>query len=218
MNKTHSLTPSELFDACPALFSNIRVNRRRSNLPGQRPYSDAIAPDVVIHAASISPMANGPAGFGFLIQNGERSENMSDYIRASDRSSVAFRLLEHAFFNAAFRRGSLYILTPASHVTEALVNGSVSQWKASGWRNEQGEQVENFDRWENLLNWMGDRGEDGVRIFHTKDGPQIEKCRRLAWHAVKTRGVYLGRRFRQKDPNRKLHSRLTRYTKGISAM
>ena len=126
----------------------------------------------------------GPGGYGLVIRDGddviERSQGFR--LTTNNRMELMGVLAGLAFTADSGRKRSTVVSSDSRYVVNAIENGWLKRWEASGWKTKSG-RIKNVDLWEQMLTYLEDREVEFRWVKGHSGHPENERCDELVQQA-----------------------------------
>ncbi len=183
INQIETLSESELaqvskyiqsFRSRPAKSSTKPIINKASNSS-----KAASANTIVIYTDGACTGNPGKGGYGAVIIDGDRREELSDGYRLTTNNRMemmgAIAALESLKSNSKVRLHS-----DSKYIVDAVVKGWAKKWQRNGWKRNSKEMAKNPDLWQELLDLCKIHDVEFVWVKGHAGIPENERCDRLA--------------------------------------
>ena len=121
----------------------------------------------------------GKGGYGAVIINGDRREELSDGYRLTTNNRMemmgAIAALESLPSNSKVK-----LHTDSKYIVDAVVKGWAKKWQRNGWKRNSKEMAKNPDLWQEILDLCKIHDVEFAWVKGHSGIPENERCDRLA--------------------------------------
>jgi len=130
----------------------------------------------------------GPGGYGVVIINGNKTEELSGGYRltTNNRMELAACIVG---LNKFKQKTSITMFCDSKYVVYGIMKGWAKRWKENGWMRTKTERALNPDLWEQLLNLCKNHDVELKWVKGHAGNIDNERCDRLASQAARKKNL-----------------------------
>ncbi|MGL5939893.1 MAG: ribonuclease HI [Waterburya sp.] len=134
---------------------------------------------VIIYTDGACTGNPGAGGYGAVIINGDRREEMANGYKLTTNNRMEM-MGAIAALKSLTNKSQVKLHSDSRYLVDAMSKGWAKKWQANGWRRNAKEKAKNPDLWQELLDLCQIHDVEFVWVKAHAGIPENERCDRLA--------------------------------------